>query len=102
MRLEVLLTEESAVDQVNIMMVDSVMTSAPLSVEPRAAARELVRMEFVCRIQMVALLLVVLETLVTRYLIVPVREDTKWNAHKVVVSTRRLFNSLIAHFGNLG
>lgn len=101
-RLEAMSTEESVVDQVNIMMVDSVVTSAPLFVEPRDAARELARTECVCRLRMVALLLVVLEIPATRYLIVPARQDTKWNAHKVVVSTRRLFHSLIGHFGNLG
>jgi hypothetical protein len=78
--LEVLWTEESVVDQVNIMMVDSVVTSAPLFVEPLAAVRELARTEFVCRTRMFALLVVVLETPATRYLIVPAREDTRWNA----------------------
>ncbi len=102
MRLEVLSTVEFVVDRVNIMMADSVVTSALLFVEPRDAVREVARTECVCRIRTVVLLLVVLETPATRYLIVPAREDTRWNAHKVVVSTRRLFHSLIGYFGNSG
>jgi hypothetical protein len=100
--LEVLSTVEFVVDLVNIMTVDSVVTSAPLFVEPRDAVQELARTECALRIRMVALLLVVLETPATRYLIVPAREDTTWNAHKAVVSTRRIFHSLIGQFGNSG
>jgi len=90
------------VDLVNIMTVDSVVTSAPLFVELRDAVQELARTECVLRIRMVALLLVVLEPPATRYLIVPAREDTTWNAHKVVVSTRKIFHNLIGHFGYFG